>query len=70
MYEGFATDDTGLLGGVLDRWTDLYYGWFQFKDLNEIIHPLGYSPSGLFEGYDRSYLTELPHTLPPQVINT
>jgi len=52
LYEGFMGT---LGGGALDRFTDLYFGWFQFLDRNEELIK-GFSPSGFYEGFDRSRL--------------
>jgi len=63
MYEGFRVDlddnqipDEPPLGGVLEKWTDLYYGYFQFlSEKEEKNYIIGSWPdSGLTEGYNES----------------
>jgi len=63
MYDGFWVDlnddlipDQPPLGGVLNEYTDLYHGYFQFLDKSEESdYIIGEWPvSGLTEGYDES----------------
>jgi hypothetical protein len=53
MYEGFMGSVTG---GVLIKYTELYFGIFQFLDKNEPIRPDRFSPSGFYEGFNLSKL--------------
>ena len=74
LYEGFCSDlndndspdceDDPIVksGGVLIKWTDLYFGWFSFLDRNEPVRPDRFAPSGLLEGFNESYLITSSHT--------
>jgi hypothetical protein len=65
MYEGFWVDldddqqpDQPPLGGVLNQYTDLYHGYFQFLGKDEINdYQIGEWPeTGLTEGYSESMI--------------
>jgi hypothetical protein len=43
-------------GGILIDVNDLYYGWFGFLEKNEPIRQDHFSPGGLWECFDLSYL--------------
>jgi len=63
MYEGFMGSITG---GVLDRWTDLYFGHFQFLGKEESHdYQVGEWPdSGVMEGFGESTLISGYATIP------
>ncbi len=69
MYEGFMGSITG---GVLDRWTDLYFGHFQFLGREESQdYQVGEWPvTGLTEGFNESILINQYATIPEYPNNT
>ena len=45
-------------GGVLGRWTDIYFGWFRFCDKGEdCLDKDAYGEDGLVSGFDQSFIS-------------
>jgi len=67
MYEGYLSDlDDDFIpdpftGGVLDKWSDLYFGEFSFlsKEESENYQIGDWPASGLREGYNESRLVSM-----------
>jgi len=46
-------------GGAFERWTDIYFGWFRFKDKDEDPFDVTYDENGLITGFGQSFITQL-----------
>jgi hypothetical protein len=55
FYEGFLITSEEW-GGLLARWTDLYYGWFRFNDVDEDPLAETWDEDGFLSGFGKSVL--------------
>jgi hypothetical protein len=57
FYEGYLITSQEW-GGLLDRWSDLYYGWFRFNGEDEDPLAETWDEDGFLSGFGKSVLTD------------